>query len=148
MLKRAFTKNCHLFTPTSVICSESGDFKQALRGFLMKQHSNRFLSLVEKTKNHIKEISPQQLKQKLDRREHMMVIDVRDENEWRTGAHIPGAIHLSKGVIERDIEKKTQDPDAEIIVYCSGGFRCALVADSLQKMGCSNVCSLDTGMTG
>ena len=114
----------------------------------MKQHSSRFLQLIEKTKHHIKELSSQELKEKLDRRESMIVIDVRDENEWRSGGHIPSAIHLSKGVIERDIEKKIQDPGTQIVVYCSGGFRCILTADNLQKMGYTDVFSLDGGLTG
>ncbi|OGT50680.1 MAG: sulfurtransferase [Gammaproteobacteria bacterium RIFCSPHIGHO2_12_FULL_42_13] len=114
----------------------------------MKQHATRFLNLVEKAKNHIKEISPQQLKEKLNRRKSIILIDVRDEREWNSGGHIPGAIHLSKGVIERDIEKRVQDPETEMVVYCSGGFRCALVAESLQKMGYQNVYSLESGLTG
>ena len=76
------------------------------------------------------------------------MIGVRDDNQWRSGGHIPGAVHLSKGVIERDIEKKIQDPETPIVVYCSGGFRCALVADNLQKMGYTEVFSLEGGLTG
>src|SRR3990167_11456322 len=114
----------------------------------MKQHATRFLNLVEKAKNHIKEISPQQLKEKLNRRKSIILIDVRDEAEWQSGGHIPGAIHLSKGVIERDIEKNIPDFNTTIVVYCSGGFRCALVAENLQKMGYANVHSLDTGLRG
>lgn len=77
----------------------------------------------------------------------MFLIDVRELNEWETG-YIPTAIHLSKGIIERDIEKKIPNLNDQVVVYCSGGFRCALVADNLQKMGYTQVYSLDTGLQG
>lgn len=112
----------------------------------MKQHSPRFLSLVAATKKRIKEISPALLKKELTDHE-VCLIDVREDHEWTNG-HIPSAIHISKGVIERDIEKTVPELDKTIVVYCSGGFRCALVADTLQTMGYSNVSSLDTGMQG
>lgn len=113
----------------------------------MKQHASAFLALVAESKKHIKEISPKNLKEKLDKHEDMYVIDVREDHEWTTG-HIPTAIHLGRGIIERDIEKKIPDQQKQIILYCSGGFRCALVAESLQKMGYSQVYSLDTGLQG
>ena len=113
----------------------------------MKQHAAGFLALVNESKKHIKEISPNELKQKLDMNEPMYLIDVREDNEWETGK-IQGAIHLSKGVIERDIEKNIPDYKEQIVVYCSGGFRCALVAESLQKMGYLQVYSLNTGLSG
>lgn len=113
----------------------------------MKQHSSRFLTLVNDVKKHIRELSAQELNEKMQRQEPMYIIDVREDNEWLTG-HIPTAIHLSKGIIERDIEKCIEDPKVQIVVYCSGGFRCALVADSLQKMGYSNVYSLAEGLQG
>ncbi|WP_115707247.1 rhodanese-like domain-containing protein [Legionella sainthelensi] len=113
----------------------------------MKQHSPGFLALVNDSKSRIKEITPQALKEKIDRQEFMLIIDVRESDEWETG-YIPAAIHLSKGIIERDIEKKIPDFNTEIVVYCSGGFRCALVADSLQKIGYTQVYSLDTGLQG
>lgn len=113
----------------------------------MKQHSEGFLNLVNETKTRIREISPNELKSKIDRHEPMQVIDVREQNEWDKG-FIPTSIHLSKGIIERDIEKEIPDRNTQIIVYCSGGFRCALVADNLQKMGYSNVLSLNTGLQG
>jgi rhodanese-related sulfurtransferase len=113
----------------------------------MKQHASGFLALVAESKKYIKEISPQKLKEKLDNHENMHVIDVREDREWTTG-HIPTAIHLGRGIIERDIEKQVPDLQQQIIVYCSGGFRCALVAESLQKMGYSQVYSLDTGLQG
>lgn len=113
----------------------------------MKQHSQGFLKLVAEAKNRINEISPQILKSKIDNNEKLIIIDVRETNEWETGK-IPNAIHLSKGIIERDIEKIITDNQSNIVVYCSGGYRCALVADTLQKMGYTNVFSLDTGLQG
>lgn len=113
----------------------------------MKQHSSRFLKLVSDVKTRIHEISPRTLKSKIDNKEPFSLIDVRELSEWNSG-HIPTAIHLSKGVIERDIEKTISDPKTPIVVYCSGGFRCALVADSLQAMGYSEVYSLETGSQG
>ena len=113
----------------------------------MKQHSPRFLELVSSTKQRINEITPQVLKEKYDRHEALRIIDVREYHEWTSG-HIPTAIHLSKGVIERDIEKEIPDPETQILVYCSGGFRCALVADCLKGMGYSRVYSLESGLQG
>ncbi|EHL30062.1 rhodanese-like domain-containing protein [Legionella drancourtii] len=113
----------------------------------MKQHAHGFLALVTESKKHIKEINPQELKEKLDQHEPIYLIDVREDHEWGTG-NIPGAMHLGKGIIERDIEKTIPDLTQQIVVYCSGGFRCALVADSLQKMGYSHVYSLNPGMQG
>ena len=113
----------------------------------MKKHSPGFLTLVQEAKKKIHEITPAQLKEKLDRHEAFQLIDVREESEWASG-HIPTAVHLSKGIIERDIEKKFPDLNTPLIVYCSGGFRCALVAESLQKMGYINVSSLETGSQG
>src|SRR3990167_1382312 len=113
----------------------------------MKQHSSRFLTLVNAAKQRIHEINAETLKAKLDGKQPLYVIDVREEQEYVTG-RIPTAIHLSKGLIERDIEKLIPDPQTEIVVYCSGGFRCALVAHNLQTMGYTNVVSLATGLHG
>lgn len=113
----------------------------------MKQHSQGFLKLVAEAKTRINEISPQILKSKIDNNEKLTIIDVREAEEWETGK-IPNAIHLSKGIIERDIEKIITDSQSSIVVYCSGGYRCALVADNLQKMGYTNVSSLETGLQG
>ncbi|MCW8451681.1 rhodanese-like domain-containing protein [Legionella quinlivanii] len=113
----------------------------------MKQHSPGFLKLVTAAKQRIKEISPLALKEKMDSNESFHLIDVRETNEWETG-HIPGAVHLGKGVIERDIEKQISDLKTPIVVYCSGGFRCALVADNLQAMGYEQVYSLESGSQG
>ena len=113
----------------------------------MKQHSPRFLTYVTQVKKQVKEITPRTLKSLIDDQTPLHLIDVRETDELSSG-RIPTAIHLSKGVIERDIEKQLHDPDVLIIVYCSGGFRCALVANSLKNMGYTNVYSLDTGLQG
>lgn len=111
-----------------------------------KVHSSRFVELAQAAKNRIREITVQELKEKLANNQRFYLIDVREESEFANGC-IPTALHLSKGVIERDIEKYIANADAEIVVYCSGGYRSALVADSLQKMGYSNVASVSGGLT-
>lgn len=113
----------------------------------MKPHSPQFLRLVSEAKSRINEISAKELKEKIDQHEKILLIDVREDNEWASG-HIPTAIHLSKGIIERDIEKIASDPNTPIALYCSGGFRCALAADYLQNMGYTQVFSLDKGSQG
>jgi rhodanese-related sulfurtransferase len=113
----------------------------------MNHHSSRFLNLVTETKKRIIEITPKALKVKIEQDKDLLLIDVREDQEWLSG-HIPKAIHLSKGIIERDIEKIITDSSTPITVYCSGGFRCALVADSLQNMGYTQVTSLATGSQG
>jgi rhodanese-related sulfurtransferase len=111
---------------------------------MAKQHSPRFLKLVEETKKRVRETTVDEVKQRLDDKEPIHVIDVREESEWTKG-HIPGATHLSKGVIERDIEQRFPNTMLELILYCGGGFRSALVADNLRKMGYTNVVSLAGG---
>ena len=114
----------------------------------MAKHSPKFLKLVNDVKSRINETNVQEVKQRIDRGERgFHLIDVREESEWAKG-HLPGAMHLGKGVIERDIETKIPDTDAEIILYCGGGFRSALAADNLQKMGYTNVKSMDGGWRG
>ncbi|MFQ5927095.1 MAG: rhodanese-like domain-containing protein, partial [Terriglobia bacterium] len=111
---------------------------------MAKRHSPRFLALVEEAKQHVREISVPELKQKLAAGGGFHLVDVREDPEWAAG-HIPSAQHLSKGIIERDIEAAIPDPNAEIILYCGGGFRSALAADNLQKMGYQRVLSLAGG---
>ena len=113
----------------------------------MKQHSPQFLHLVTQAKQRIHEISAETLKSKIDNHDELYLIDVREDHEWSAG-HIPTAIHIGKGIIERDIEKTIPDFQASIVVYCSGGFRCALVADSLQNMGYTHIESLEKGSQG
>jgi len=108
------------------------------------QHSSRFLNLVKEAKTRIRETNVQEVKQRMDKGEKLILVDVREDNEVARG-RIPGALHLGKGVIERDIEKTIPDTDAEIILYCGGGFRSALVAESLKKMGYANAVSMDGG---
>jgi rhodanese-related sulfurtransferase len=112
---------------------------------MAKQHAPGFLKVVDMAKKHIREVTPDQVKAKLDKKESFHLIDVREESEWAKD-HVTGAKHLSKGIIERDIEKEVPDTGAEIILYCGGGFRSALAADNLQKMGYTNVFSMDGGI--
>jgi rhodanese-related sulfurtransferase len=114
----------------------------------MAKHSPRFLKLCEDTKAKVKETTVDEVKRRLDRGERgFVLVDVREESEWNAG-HIPGAVHLGKGVIERDIEQKVPDPDREIVLYCGGGFRSALAAENLERMGYTNVISMDGGWRG
>ena len=107
-------------------------------------HAEGFLNLVREAKKRIKEEDVQTTKKKLDGGEKMIVVDVREESEWARG-HIPNAIHLGKGIIERDIEKAIPEKGATVVLYCGGGFRSALAAENLQKMGYTNVISMDGG---
>ncbi len=109
-----------------------------------KGHNEGFLALVNDAKSRVKEIDINQYQQMKDSGEPHLLVDVREDHEWQAG-HAKGALHLSKGVIERDIETKVPDHDAKLILYCGGGFRSALVADNLQKMGYKNPISLDGG---
>ncbi|HID24147.1 MAG TPA: sulfurtransferase [Planctomycetaceae bacterium] len=112
-----------------------------------KKHNPRFLQVVEDAKRRIRECTVQEVKQKLDAGETFHLIDVREESEWRAG-HLPKAVHLCKGIIERDIENVVPDVGAKIVLYCGGGYRSALAADILQKMGYTNVVSMDGGFRG
>jgi len=113
----------------------------------MKEHSNKFLTIVNDAKTRISETNVEEVKIKLDRGDKFHLVDVREESEWKKG-HITNAVYIGKGVIERDIEKKIDNTEAEIILYCGGGFRSALAADNLQKMGYSKVSSMDGGYSG
>ena len=109
------------------------------------QHSPRFLEIVNDAKASVRECTVDDVKSRLDRGERLTLVDVREESEFARD-HLPGAIHLGKGVIERDIEVRVPDMAQEIILYCGGGFRSALSADNLQKMGYKNVISMDGGI--
>lgn len=111
------------------------------------QHSQRFLHIVDESRKRIKELTIDDVNQKLDRGEKFLLIDVREESEFARD-HLPGAIHLGKGVIERDIEERVPDLAAPLVLYCGGGYRSALAADNLQKMGYRNVYSMDGGIRG
>ncbi len=107
-------------------------------------HSPAFLKLVDDAKSRIRQTTPEEVKARLDRGEELLLVDTREDNEWDKG-HIAGAMHIGKGIIERDIEAKVPDKGKEIILYCGGGFRSALSADNLQNMGYTNVVSMDGG---
>ena len=109
------------------------------------QHAPGFLKIVDDARSRVKETTVDEIKRRLDRGEKFMLVDVREESEFAKD-HLPGAIHLGKGVIERDIEARVPDPKTELILYCGGGFRSALAADNLQKMGYTNVISMDGGI--
>ena len=111
------------------------------------QHPPRFLKIVDDAKHRVRETTVDEIKSRLDRGDKFVLVDVREESEWQKD-HLPGAIHMSKGVIERDIEHKVPDLNAEVVLYCGGGFRSALAADNLQKMGYTNVISMDGGVRG
>ena len=111
------------------------------------QHSPRFLKIVDDARKRIREVSVDDVKDKLDSGEKFLLVDVREESEYAKD-HLPGAIHLGKGVIERDIEVRVPDLNSAVVLYCGGGFRSALAADNLQKMGYTNVLSMDGGVRG
>ncbi len=111
------------------------------------QHSPRFLKIVEDAKRRIREVTIDEVKAKLDRKEKFVLIDVREESEYAAD-HLPGAIHLGKGIIERDVEERVPDQSTPLVLYCGGGFRSALAADNLQKMGYTQVLSMDGGIRG
>ena len=107
-------------------------------------HSPQFLRLVNESKKKIKETNVAEVKKRMDAGEKFLLVDVREDNEWANG-HIPGAVHMGRGIIERDIELQVPDTTTKIVLYCGGGFRSALVADNVQKMGYTNVESMDGG---
>ena len=109
------------------------------------QHTPRFLKIVNDAKSRVKETTVDEVKQKLDDGEKFLLVDVREESEFAKD-HLPGAIHLGKGVIERDVETRVPDVNTPMVLYCGGGFRSAMAADNLQKMGYTNVLSMDGGV--
>ncbi|MEI8379261.1 MAG: rhodanese-like domain-containing protein [Planctomycetota bacterium] len=113
----------------------------------MAHHSPRFLQIVESVRPHIRECVVADVQSRLSRGDKFLLIDVREESEFDAG-HLPTARWLGKGIIERDIEAVVPDPTTELVLYCGGGFRSALAADNLQKMGYTNVISMDGGFRG
>lgn len=109
------------------------------------QHPPRFLKIVDDARKRIRETNVDDVKSRMDRGDRLVLVDVREQSEFAKD-HLPGAIHLGKGVIERDIEERVPDLNREMILYCGGGFRSALAADNLQKMGYTNVISMDGGI--
>jgi rhodanese-related sulfurtransferase len=110
-------------------------------------HAPGFLKLVNDAKTRVKEVTIEQTRERLARNAKAILMDVREDHEWAAG-HATQAVHLGKGIFERDLEHKFPDPDTEIIMYCGGGFRSALTADAAQKMGYRNVSSLIGGYKG
>ncbi|MEH6357954.1 MAG: rhodanese-like domain-containing protein [Pseudomonadales bacterium] len=108
------------------------------------EHPPKFMAICEDARTRIQETDVATVKARLDRGENFLLVDTREDREWNKG-HLPGAIHIGKGVIERDIEAKVPDTDQEIILYCGGGYRSALAADNLTKMGYSKAISMDGG---
>ena len=108
------------------------------------QHSARFLQIVDDARKRVREVTVDDVKARLDRGEKFLLVDVREESEYAKD-HLPGAIHLGKGIIERDIEERVPQLNAPLILYCGGGYRSALAADVLQSMGYTNVYSMDGG---
>jgi rhodanese-related sulfurtransferase len=113
----------------------------------MGKHSPRFLQLVDEVRPQIQECTVDEVKNRIARGEELNLVDVREESEWAKG-HLPTAVHLGKGIIERDVEQQFPDPQTELVLYCGGGFRSALAAYNLQKMGYQNVISMDGGFRG
>ena len=109
------------------------------------QHSPGFLKIVEDAKKRVPETNVDDVKARLDRGDKFVLVDVREESEFAKD-HLPSAIHLGKGIIERDIEERIPDHNAPLVLYCGGGFRSALAADNLLKMGYTNVISMDGGI--
>ncbi len=110
----------------------------------MANHSPRFLQIVDDARRRVRETDIHTVRQWLEVRETFLLIDVREESEYARG-HLPGAMHIGKGVIERDIEVKVTDPSTRLVLYCGGGYRSALAADAVQTMGYTSVFSMDGG---
>ncbi len=111
------------------------------------KHSEGFLRLVNEARSRIHETNVAEVKKRMDAGEKFALVDVREESEWARG-HLPNAVHLGKGIIERDVELRFPDKSIEIVLYCGGGFRSALSADNLQKMGYTRLSSMDGGWRG
>lgn len=109
------------------------------------QHAPQFLKLVEEARSRVREITVQEVRRKQQAGERFEFVDVREDHEWSQG-HAAGARHLGRGILERDAEKLIPEPATPIVLYCGGGFRSALSADNLQKMGYRNVFSVAGGM--
>ena len=109
------------------------------------QHPPRFLKIVDDAKTRVRETTVDDIKARLDRHDNFVLIDVREDREYDAD-HLPGAVHLGKGIIERDIEGKYPDLNTPMVLYCGGGFRSAMAADNLQKMGYTDVVSMDGGV--
>ena len=131
-----------------IVGSGRSFFEQAVRqgqeGIMAKHHSPGFLAIVNDAKSRIRQIDIEEFRRLRESGEPFLLVDVREESEWAAG-HASGALHLGKGIIERDIETSVPGHDTKMVLYCGGGFRSALAADNLQKMGYTEVISLDGG---
>jgi rhodanese-related sulfurtransferase len=137
-------------TSETIVCDGPPQYreqKSSGRTHMTHQHSPRFLQIVEDAKKRVRETTIEEVKARMDQGEEFLLVDVREESEFAKD-HLPGAIHLGKGIIERDIEERVPDCNALLVLYCGGGFRSALTADNLQKMGYKNVISMDGGIRG
>ena len=114
---------------------------------MAKSHAPGFLKIVQDAKVRVRECTVDDVKSRLDAKEAFTLVDVREESEYAAG-HLPGAVHIGKGVIERDIEGKVPDPATPLVLYCGGGFRSVLAGEALLKMGYTNVISMDGGWSG
>ena|SRR5689334_14548502 len=114
---------------------------------MAQQHPPGFLKIVDDARSRVQETTVDEVKARLDRGEKFLLVDVREDSEWEKD-HLPGSVHMGKGVIERDVEQKVPDLNTEMVLYCGGGFRSALAADNLQKMGYKRVISMDGGIRG
>jgi rhodanese-related sulfurtransferase len=137
-LRASRTGDGTMFSPLTFQPSIEGDP-------MAHQHPPRFLKIVDDAKSRVRETNVDEVKKRVDRGEEFILVDVREESEFAKD-HLPGAIHLGKGIIERDIEARVPDLNTEMVLYCGGGFRSALAADNLQKMGYKNVISMDGGI--
>jgi rhodanese-related sulfurtransferase len=113
----------------------------------MAKHTPRFLQIVNGARSRVKEVTVDDVKAMTDKGESFVLVDVREESEFAKD-HLPNAVHLGKGVIERDIEQRVPDTNTKLVLYCGGGYRSALAADNIQKMGYTNVISMDGGIRG
>lgn len=111
------------------------------------EHSPGFLRIVDEARGRVRETDVHAIRARIERGDAFHLVDVREDGEWERG-HLPGATHIGRGVLERDIEKLIPDRDADIVLYCGGGFRSVLAADALQRMGYTNVTSMDGGFRG
>ncbi len=112
---------------------------------MAKKHSPGFERVCEEARKHIKEISVQDVKKDLDRKFDFVLIDVREDHEWNEG-HLPQAVHLGKGIIERDIEERIPNENKNLVLYCGGGYRSALAAESIKRLGYKNIQSMAGGI--
>lgn len=114
---------------------------------MANKHNPRFEAIVDAARSRVRECNVEDVKKRMDAGDRFYLVDVREESEF-AASHLPGAIHIGKGVIERDIETKIPDLDADIVLYCGGGYRSVLAANALQEMGYTNVISMDGGFRG